>query len=279
MPQISHSGLNRFNKCPYSYKLRYIDKIKPSESIYTAFGHSIHSTCENILLKKINQPEEIKSFFKNDFQNELRSLETEYLQKVFFPKNKDDERHLPIVKDMMRKGAYLSNLAVKKLYEKFKEFDIIGIEYEIKEDIVDFKTKQDFVFKGIIDLIIKDKNEKYYIIDWKSTSWGWLPQKKTNKMITYQLTYYKYFYTLQNNIVLKDVNTYFALIKRTAFKKNNTIPKENVIEFINVSTGTRKIKNSLNLLSNTLYNIENENFVKNKLSCENCEYYRKGCDG
>ena len=89
-------------------------------------------------------------------------------------------------------------------------------------------------------------------------------------MITYQLTLYKYFWSLKHNIPLQNVETHFALLKRTA--------KKDFIEIFKVSNGDKKIQNALKLLNKAIYNIKKSNFVKNRLSCHGrygqCEFYK-----
>ena len=70
------------------------------------------------------------------------------------------------------------------------------------------------------------------------------------------------------NVDPKDVETHFALLKRTA-KKNN-------VEFFRVTSGPRKTENALKLLNTALYNIKNERYIKNRLSCTSgygCKFY------
>ena len=58
-------------------------------------------------------------------------------------------------------------------------------------------------------------------------------------------------------------------MKRTA--------KKNVIEIFRVTSGAKKTENALKLLNKALYNIEKNNFIKNRLSCTSgfkCEYYK-----
>ena len=119
-------------------------------------------------------------------------------------------------------------------------------------------------FKGYIDLVLKLPDEKYIILDWKTCSWGWDSRKKANKMITYQLTFYKHFFAKKHNVDLKNIETHFALLKRTA--------KKNKVEIFKVTSGKKKIQNALNFLSKALYNISNKNYVKNRMSCTYCQF-------
>jgi len=103
----------------------------------------------------------------------------------------------------------------------------------------------------------------------KTCTWGWDAQKKSDTMINYQLAYYKHFYSTIHNIDPKTIKTYFVLLKRTA--------KTNQVEIVERPMGPVKLKNSLKVLNNCANIIESKTFWKNKLSCNNCSYYKKEC--
>ena len=48
--------------------------------------------------------------------------------------------------------------------------------------------------------------------------------------------------------------------------------KENNVEIFRVTSGERKTKNATKLLNDAIINIENQNFVKNRKSCDYCEF-------
>ena len=87
-------------------------------------------------------------------------------------------------------------------------------------------------------------------------------------MTTYQLTFYKHFFALKHGIEPENIETYFALLKRTA-KRNN-------VEIFKVSSGAKKTQNAINLLDKAIYNIKNKRYIKNRLSCHTvfgpCEF-------
>jgi len=129
-------------------------------------------------------------------------------------------------------------------------------------------SEYEYLFKGFIDLVIKTNDNKYHIIDWKTCSWGWDSKRKTEPMTTYQLTLYKHYFALKHGIDPSDIETHFALLKRSA--------KTNRVELFRVTSGNKKTNNAINLLAKALYNITHKNFVKNRLSCEKpfrCEFY------
>ena len=114
--------------------------------------------------------------------------------------------------------------------------------------------------------MIRTEDDKYHIVDWKTCSWGWDMRRKSEPMTTYQLTLYKHYYAQKHDINPKDVETHFALLKRTA--------KKDQVEIFRVTSGQKKSKNALNLLNKALYNIDKNIFIKNRLSCRNCGFYK-----
>ena len=55
-----------------------------------------------------------------------------------------------------------------------------------------------------------------------------------------------------------------GLLKRTA-KKNN-------VEIFRVTSGPRKVENATKLLTNALIHISKQHHVKDRRSCQNCEF-------
>jgi hypothetical protein len=152
------------------------------------------------------------------------------------------------------------------LNEYFEEYEVMAVEMPLMEDI-DGHT--DYKFKGFIDAIVATPDGKIHIFDWKTCSWGWDRKKRSDKIITYQLTLYKKYFCQKMNVNPKDVETHFALLKRTA--------KKNRVEFFRVTSGDKKTENALKLLNTALYNIKNKRYIKNRMSCTNgygCKFYR-----
>lgn len=254
---ISFSSWKDWYSCPFKFKLTRVDKIKAFEgNEYSTFGTAIHDTAEKILLKeelsKLSQKEEDdfvpETFFKKRFKEELLKL----------PKEKISES---MILEMKKQGLELIPLILPELKKYFGNYELIQTEYELRQPIQDLSSLD---FYGFIDLVLKTEDGKYHIIDWKTCSWGWDMKKRTSKEYTYQLTYYKYFLSKQLKIDLCNIETHFALLKRTA--------KKDKVEIFRVTSGERKIKNALNILDKCVKNVEKENFVKNKLSCSTCEF-------
>ena len=257
MAHVSFSAVKIWKECPWKHKLSYLDRIKGFEgNEYTAFGTAIHSTYEKVLLKEnINE----KEYFQNKFLEELKAL----------PEEVKNNFNKELVANLRKQGDMLAPLSMDALKECFGNFEVISAEEQLYEPIK-AALKEEYNFKGFIDLVLKTEDGKYHVIDWKTCSWGWDSRKKTDKMITYQLTFYKHYFALKHGIDPSNIETHFGLVKRTA-KKNN-------IEIYKATSGPKKTKNAIKFLNKALYNIDKNIFLKNRLSCHGrfgtCEFYK-----
>ena len=251
MNHISFSALKIWNECPYKHKLKYLDRLSLfSGNEYTAFGTAIHDTCEKKLLKEKIKDEE---HFLKRFEEEISSL----------VEDKYDIKE-SLVTEMRQQGGRILTHVEDSLEDYFEDYEVFSSEEEIYVPI-----NENYNFKGFIDVVLKTSDGKYHIMDWKTCSWGWNAKRKSDKMTTYQLTLYKYFFAKKHNVELKDIETHFGLLKRTAKKSN--------VEIFRVSSGKIKIQNCLKLLEKALHNISNKKFLKNRLACTSgfgCEFYK-----
>ena len=241
---ISFSELKLWKECPYKRKLVYEDKIKGFVgNIYTAFGTAVHLACE-------------KGFTDN--------LDAQQRQKVFIDAFNEESDSLGLERDknweaFKQQGLILADEAVEVTKNTLQGWDVFSAEEQLYEEI----DNQDYNFKGFVDLVLK-KDDKYILIDWKTCSWGWDARRKSDKMTTYQLSYYKNYFAKKYNVDLKNIETYFILLKRTA--------KKNRVELLRVTNGQKRLENSQKLLTNALSNIKKGFNIKNRLSCQYCEF-------
>jgi len=251
MPHISFSELRNWKHCPFYHKLTYIDKIDGFVgNEYTAFGRAIHDSCEKLLLEGDNG--EMYGFFMKKFEKEIEDLLI-----------KEVDLKQELVDQMTTQGENILPYILPQIKEYFEDFEVVSTEEQL---MVPLENIDNYKFKGFVDLVVKTPDGKYHIIDWKTCSWGWDSRKKAEPMVTYQLTLYKHYFAKKHNIDPKNIETHFALLKRTA-KKNN-------VEFFRVTSGPRKTENALNLLLKAVYNISQKRFIKNRLACKGCEFYK-----
>tara|TARA_R100000458_G_C8245565_1_gene223584 strand:+ start:301 stop:1053 length:753 start_codon:yes stop_codon:yes gene_type:complete len=242
-----------WNECAFKHKLVYIDNIKKFVgNEHTAFGTAMHYVCERVLTDKKKQ--NYSSLFEEKFLEELSLL-----------KKSNVELKKELINSMRGQGNNLIDFIFPAVKKYFDSFDVVSVEESLMEDLENTNLK----FKGYVDLVLKTSDGKYHVIDWKTCSWGWDTKRKNEKITNYQLALYKNFFAIKHGIDPKNIETYFALLKRTA--------KSNKVEIFRTTSGSKKIQNSLKLLSKAVYNIENKNFIKNRLSCTSgfgCEFYK-----
>jgi ATP-dependent exoDNAse (exonuclease V) beta subunit len=250
--RISFSELKNWKECPFRHKLIHIDKVPYFEgNEFTAFGTAIHEMCEKTIPNVSNHPVKV---FNLAFTREIESLIQQNL--------KVDQQ---LVEQMRRQATLICEHVLPTLKSYFGNFQVVSVEEEILEPINEFNS-YGRSFKGFIDMVIKTDDDKYHIIDWKTCSWGWSSQKKSDPMVNYQLTYYKNYFSKKHCIDASKIETYFALLKRTAKKEN--------VEIVRVTSGVKKTHNSLKVLENAVINIERGNYIKNRLNCKYCKFHR-----
>jgi len=249
MTHVSYSELKNWHTCPFYHKLTYIDKVRLFKgNEHTAFGNAVHDTCENMLLNKNLKADE---YFLEQYKKVIQKLSAD-----------DYEFNKKLVLEMKEQGLMLLPQIKPALDEYFGKYKVFATEEKLFEDI----EHEEYKFKGFVDLVLTTEDGKCHVIDWKTCSWGWDYKKKNDKMVTYQLTLYKHFFAKKYDLDPADIETHFALLKRTA-KKNN-------VEFFRVTSGEKKTENALNFLQKALYNINRKNYLKNRLSCNRCEFYK-----
>jgi len=242
---ISYSELKTWAECPYKRKLMYLDRVKKFiGNEFTAFGRALHFLCENLVYNKVEDPED---FFNLSFEKELEDAGVE---------------ETDLVKEMRAQALQISPQIMPELTKVFGEYEVFSVEEQLYQPIRDSDTG--YNFKGFIDLVIRTNDGKFHIIDWKTCSWGWDAKKRSDKYITYQLTLYKKFWCEKYEVDPKLVETHFALLKRTAKKDN--------VEIFRVTSGPRKVENATKVLTNALVHISKKHHVKDRRSCQFCEF-------
>jgi len=259
MSHISFSELKNWNHCSHYHKLVHIDKISGFlGNEYTAFGTAIHDVCESAIHDQTVALEDLGLLFEKKFLKNLQRLPDEVRGSL----NKS------LVTSMRTQATGIIPAVLPAVKEYFGEYEVISTEEKIYVPIGEFPD-QEYSFKGFIDLVIKTADNKYHIIDWKTCSWGWDSKKKAEPMTTYQLTFYKHYFALKHGVDPANIETHFALLKRTSKKQR--------VEIFRVTSGKIKTNNAIKLLVKALYNITNKKYIKNRLACHGpfgaCDFY------
>ena len=248
---ISYSEMKDWAHCPHYHRKAWVEKVAPFEgNEYTAFGSAIHDVCEKKLLKEdINEAEVFQLGFAKRLQDLLE---------------KNIEFDAGRVQDMKVAGPAILGEVEEALEDYFGDYEVFSSEEMLYVPIESFNV----YFKGFVDAVVK-VGDTYHLFDWKTCSWGWDSRKKAEKLVTYQLTLYKHFFCQKHNIDPSQVETHFALLKRTA--------KKDRVEIFRVTSGPKKTENALKLLYQAIYNIIKGVTIKNKLNClkpYRCKLYK-----
>ena len=259
---ISYSEWKNWHICPHYHKLTYIDKVTQFEgNIFTAFGKAIHTVCEFTLTspEKYRKPGAIEALVKEQFLKELNALPKDAQQdaKANFKLKEWLVSGLEIVPDLYR-------CLVEKFGKLGEDWEVLKAEEQLYVPITEF-TEAEKKFKGFIDLVVySKKDEKIHLIDWKTCSWGWRREKKSDTILAYQLVFYKHFYARKYEVEPKDVDCHFVLLKRTAKAGKKA-------EFVRVTAAKKRTTNALNALTKALHNINKQNYIKNRTACIDCK--------
>ena len=257
---ISYSEWKNWHICPHYHKLTYIDKVTQFEgNIFTAFGKALHTVCEYTLTspEKYRKAGAIEALVKAQFLKELEALPEGEQQRA-----KRDFK----LKEWLVSGLEIVPDLYRCLTEKFgklgEDWEVLKAEEQLYVPITEF-TEAEKKFKGFIDLVVySKKDEKIHLIDWKTCSWGWKREKKSDTILAYQLVFYKHFYARKYEVDPKDVDCHFVLLQRTAKAGKKA-------EFVRVTAAKKRTTDALNALTKALHNINKQNYIKNRNSCTN----------
>jgi len=240
---VSYSQYSDWSKCPRSWKLGYIDKLKKYEnSINTAFGTAIHKALQlyldTLYSKSALEADDLKLFpvFEEEFRKCLKKPDgqkkkdyaeslgktVEELEKelhvfdissdVEYISNEEDISGFMEDGNEILKHFVRSDIRTK--YFPSKKYEIIGIEFPLV-----FNVRPNLKYKGFVDLILQDKiTKKYLIYDIKTSTNGWNKYQKQDNVKLNQLLLYKKIFSKLMKVPEKDVSVEFFIIKRKLFE-------------------------------------------------------------
>ena len=212
---ISYSQYAQWSKCPASWKFDKIDKLgKFDGSISTIFGTAIHEAIQDYLVIYFNKGSiEAEQFdylgkFKEVFLSEFKK-ETDRGTIISLD---DCREHIEDGKEILE---YVLSRKVREKHFSRTEYELIGIEVEIDEEICN-----NVKIKGFIDLVLFNKiTKKIKIFDIKTSTRGWNKYQKEDLLKIDQVLLYKKFYSDKFDIKLSDIDVQFFILKRTLLEE------------------------------------------------------------
>ena len=246
-PNISFSELKVWTECSWRHKLQFVDKIDLSKpGVWLDFGKAVHSGCESFIKTGNLDIDSVENYLRDSWKEHLH------------PQNQLE----PLVTEA--RGIMADIPAF--FNAEFPEWKPIAAEYFLFERIGD----KPHAFKGYIDCIItapgKRNKQLMWILDAKTCSWGWDPKHKSDPTVRAQLILYKNFWCAKHpDVDPQNVRCGFVLLKRSAKPGRHC-------ELVTVSAGDVAIEKSVKMVNNMLGCLKRGFAMKNRNSCQYCEY-------
>lgn len=288
MNTVSFSQYSTWKTCPQQYKLKYIDdKSLFSGNIYTLYGTALHETVQHYLDVMYNQTKKKANDLDLEALLQERLIENFKLENEKFP----DGKHI-CTKEELEEFFYDGKLLLRWFKKNIARLfikrgrELVGIEVPLEVQI-----RPNLVYKGYIDVIIKDLfDNTYIIIDLKTSTKSWTKWQKNDKVKATQLLLYKKYYSELFNVPIENITVEFHILKRK-INENADFPIPRASRFA-PSQGKISVNKSIKDFDNfvdTVFDSEGNrkadaDYPKvpgdNKRNCKWCEFYeRKLCDG
>ncbi len=258
-PHVSFSELREWKDCSWRHKLHQVLKIDLSKpGPLMDFGTACHASCENFLKTRVMNAQIAVDMIRNVWEKNKDLTYTD--------KNGKEKQLFCDVEQFVKEAEAILADVPAWMEATFPDWEYIDAEHQLYEPIEGSKQ----AFKGFIDGIIKCKGPRgkmlIWLIDWKTTSWGWTADKKSDDMIRAQLVLYKSFWSTKTGTNPKDVRCGFVLLKRAAKPGAHC-------ELITSSVGEVTTERSLKVVNNMIASVKRGIAIKNRASCTYCDYF------
>jgi len=270
MGKISYSQFSQWDKCPYTWKLNYVDKAETFKgNIYTLFGSAIHETIQAYLVCYYERT--IKEADNLPLKDILQyRMEENY--KISKEQHGDDfDVTLEDMKSFFQDGCIIIDEFLKRKSNYFpkKNIELVGIEIGLNHKVTD-----NIKFRGNMDVVIHNKTTgRVKIIDIKTSTMGWNKYMKADKNKTNQLLLYKYFMSEERGIPIDKIDVEYLILKRRLYE-NFDYPQKRLQTFSPASgkPSINKVMSRLQEFMDECFD-EEGNVLNNEY--EKCEKHKK----
>ena len=207
---ISYSQTLAYNTCPHQWALSYIKKLQEYKpSIHTVFGTAFHETLQEWLT------ELYEGTVKKAMEKDLDALLLSKMQIVYAEEKERYGEHFSSSEELSEfhnDGIEILKYIKKKRSSFFgtKYIKLVGVEIPLLHQI-----SENIFFKGYIDLLLYDEqDDRYTIIDIKTSTSGWNQYAKKDDKKLAQLLLYKEFLAKQFQIDVEKVDVKYFIVKR-----------------------------------------------------------------
>ena len=207
---ISYSQTLAYNTCPHQWALKYVKGLQVYKpSIHTVFGTAFHETLQEWLT--VLYEETVKKAIEID----LDALLLSKMQTVYASEKEKSGEHFSTSKELSEfhnDGVEILKYIKKKRSVFFgtKFIKLVGVEIPLIHQIA-----HNVFFKGYIDLVLYDEQQdRYLILDIKTSTSGWNQYAKKDDKKLAQLLLYKEFLAKQFQIDIEKVDVKYFIVKR-----------------------------------------------------------------
>tara|TARA_B100001093_G_scaffold502957_1_gene556638 strand:- start:136 stop:1074 length:939 start_codon:yes stop_codon:yes gene_type:complete len=288
---VSYSQYSMYYKCPRSWKLAYVDNLRKKESnIHLVFGTSMHEVIQDYLEMIYNQPHlDAESVdWKAKLLQTMNTIADDERNLIDGKRCMTDEEFAEFVQDGNEILDYFLQEEIRKKYFSKTRHTLSGIETSI-----DLEVRKNVGYIGFLDVVLFDKiNQKYKIIDLKTSTRGWNKWQKSDESKTHQLLLYKVFYAKEFNVPLDKIEVEFIILKRK-HDPDDVWSGDRIQRFVppHGSMSSKEAWTSFNTFLNESFTKSGDYNMdysfpktpgKNKKNCRWCEFAKKSggpCDG
>ena len=270
MGKISYSQFAKWDKCPYTWKLDYVDKQTTFYgNIYTLFGTALHETIQAYLVCYYERT--IKEADNLPLKDILQyRMEENY--KISKEQHGDDfEVTLEEMKEFFQDGNNIIDEFLKRKNSYFpkKNTEMLGIEVGLN-----YNLPNNLNFVGYMDVVLHNKvTGRVKIIDIKTAPMGWNKYMKADKNKTNQLLLYKQFFSKEREIPIDKIDIEYLILKRKLYE-NIAYPQKR-IQVFSPASGKPSINRVITRLQEFMEECYDEdgNIIDNDY--QKCEKHKK----
>ena len=268
--RISYSQFSKWDKCPYTWKLDYVDKVETFKgNIYTLFGSALHETIQAYLVcyyeRTIKEADNLPL-------RDILQYRMEHNYKISKEQHGDDfDVSLEDMKEFFNDGCNIIDEFLKRKSGYFpkKNTELVGIEIGLNHKVTDTID-----FRGYMDVVLHNSvTGRIKIIDIKTATMGWNKYMKADKIKTNQLLLYKYFFSKEREIPIDKIDVEYLILKRKLYE-NFDYPQKRLQTF-SPSSGKPSINKVMRRLQEFIEEcFDDEGNVIGK-DYEKCEKHKK----
>jgi hypothetical protein len=237
---VSYSQLSMYLDCPKKWSLQYKEGHKQfTSTIHTVFGTALHETVQNYLTvmyeqsgaeaDRINTSEFLEEKLREEYKKQYKSNNNKHFSapeelREFY------EDGIEIIRDFAKnKNKHFSK----------RGWHLVGIEIPLT--LHPHPKYPNVLYQAYLDAVLyHEPTNKIYIIDFKTSTWGWGDKDKKNEIKQFQLLLYKKYFSKIYNFPEENIDVEFFILKRKLRESEDFVIKR--IQKFQPASGKIKLK-------------------------------------